>query len=101
MKHSYKDTPMLETVKQRSIWLFSPSPGQIKVWNLITAEDWESHACPELQVGMSLSTAKFSGSLLQGSVSVTNIEAVVSFEMPLPSWAPYPEDAKFQHLYAL
>ena len=100
MKHSFKDTPMLETVKQRSIWLFSPSIGQIKVWNLITAEDWESHACPGMQVGMSLSTAKFSGSLLQGGVSVTNIEAVVSFETPLPNWAPYPEDAEFQYLYA-
>lgn len=93
--------PILDTIKQRSIWLFSPAPGQLKVWNLITAEDWESHARPGMQLGMSISTANFSGSLLRRGVSIAKIEAAVSFETPLPHFAPYPEDAKFRFLYEL
>jgi hypothetical protein len=99
LKHSFKDTPILDTIKHRSIWLFSPAPGRLKVWNLITAEDWESYARPGMQLGMSISTASFSGSLLRGGVSVTKIEAAVSFETPLPHWAPYPEDVEFEFLY--
>lgn len=97
--HSFKDTPILDAIKEGSVWLFSPAPGQLKVWNLITAEDWEPHARPGIQLGMSVSTARFSGSLLRGGTPVIEIETTASFETPLPNWAPYPEDAEFRFLY--
>lgn len=86
-------------MKQKSIWLFSPAHGRLKIWNLITAEDWEPHVRPGMQLGMSISTAKFGGGLLQRGVPITKAEVAVSFETPLPHWAPYLEDAEFKFLY--
>ena len=99
LTHSFKDTPILDAIKERSIWLFSPAPGQLKVWNLITAEDWEPYARPGIQLGMSVSKTRFSRSFLRGDTPIAGIETTVSFETPLPNWAPYPEDAEFRFLY--
>jgi hypothetical protein len=87
---------MLEAVKQNYMWLFCPVPGNGNLWNLIIDEDWQSSVHPGMQLGMSLFGNGVSRKLVSAMLSKGLDDVGISFQKPLPQWAPYPQDAKFK-----
>jgi hypothetical protein len=96
LEFAFKDSPITERIRAGSFWLFSPAPGKLKIWNLISESDWETHARPGMELGMSLASNKTCGHRLWEAVLKAESKSIVSFERPLPNWASYPEDAEFE-----
>jgi hypothetical protein len=94
--HAFKGTQIVDAIRSGSFWLFTPAPGKLKVWNLVSETSWAAHAHPGVELGMSLASSKTCGHLLWEGLLQSEEKTIVCFEKPLPPWAPYPEDAVFQ-----
>jgi hypothetical protein len=94
--YAFKGTSILEAIMLGSFWLFSPAPGKLKVWNLISETSWKAHARPGMKLGMSLTSKKSCGHRLWEGLLQADDKAIVCFEKPLPPWASYPEDVVFE-----